>query len=95
MWKRIVLSYSFYNVMVKVKKLRLWRILSDKHVGCRMVRDQLEPWKLSVTVSAQDAAFNPSSPEHFSRTYFPKGVVATPHDYQYEMSYNPKVTTIV
>ena len=39
---------------------------------------------------------NPTSPEHFVPDIFSEGgVVATPHDYQYRRSYNPKCTTSV
>ena len=53
--------------------------------------------KVEMLYTCRFMYLNPSSPEHFSRTYFPKGggVVVTPQDYQYGRSYNPKFTTIV
>ena len=37
---------------------------------------------------------NPSSLEHFSQTYFPKGGLQPTHDYQYGRSYNPKFNSL-
>ena len=60
----------------------------------RINRQLVDVTKMTV-LHVPCKTINPSSPEHFSWTYFPKGGATPPSDYQCGRSYNPKLTTIV